>query len=83
MNEIIIALVLETQRRQSSARRNPSYDVTLAVTTPGWPETVTLRTSPDAVIAYAINNKEYREIPHEYTISLSGQILYPHPADLD
>lgn len=68
----ITARVLRTERMRSSKYGNPRFRVTLD---PGEGlELVTLPTSPDAGVAYGIENREYRDRPHAFHVNGRGHI---------
>lgn len=72
--------VLSTKRAGTSAMGNPSFNVTLSITQidgtdTAQPYMVTVRTQSNASLGYAIENREYRDSDHEYTLSRHGQIV--------
>ena len=75
-NTTIVGKVTATQRMASSRNGNPRFMITI-MTTEG--EAVAHSTSPDASIAYGIENREYREQDHEFVINSKGSIVYANP----
>lgn len=71
MQNAITGKVVSTRRAGTSMMGNPSYDVTIA-TEAG--DIVTLRTSSDSSIAYAITNPEFRDESHTFNLTRAGRI---------
>lgn len=72
--------VVGTKHAGTSQMGNPSYDVTLSITKidgtdTAQPYMVTVRTQSNAGLAYGIENREYRDNDHEYTLSRHGRIV--------
>ena len=72
--------VIDTKRAGTSSMGNPSFDVTLSITKidgtdTAQPYMVTIRTQSNAGLAYGIENREYRDSDHEYTLSRHGRIV--------
>jgi hypothetical protein len=79
----ITGLVLNTKRAGTSNYGNPSFDVTIRLTEiEGTPvtashdelRTVTVRTQSNSGIAYGIQNPEYRDQAHVFTLTPAGRI---------
>ena len=55
-------------RMRNTAAGNPRWSVVLTAVTKGGltPDVIGAETAPDAQCAYAIDNREYRDEPHDY-----------------
>lgn len=69
----ITAKVTATKRHGTSTMGNPTYDVALEEQDG---TTGIYRTMSNAGIAYEIQNRNFREQWHEYTLTPAGRIRY-------
>lgn len=76
MSRTVTATVTATQRAGASRMGNPHYTVVL-VTEDG--ETIITRTRTNAALAYAIENRTYRDDFHEWTLDSRGHISSVNP----
>lgn len=66
----VTGLVIGTQRHGATVWGNPMMSVTLS--TPTAPET--FRISNDSGLVYGIDNPEYRNEPHVFSLTRAGRI---------
>lgn len=66
-NATVTGRVIETRYASTSHYGNPAYFVTLD-------SGETYRTKDDAMIAYGIQNAEYRDEPHVFMLTRAGRI---------
>ena len=71
MSNTITGRVIATKYAGTSTMGNPSYWVTIQ-RSDGYSEM--LRTMSNAMIGYAIQNPEYRDEPHVFTLTAAGRI---------
>ena len=75
-NTRIVGKITATKRMSSSTNGNPRFMITI-MTTAG--EAVARPTAVDSMLAYGIENPEYKEQDHEYVINGRGSITYVNP----
>jgi len=75
-NTKIVGKITATKRMPSSKESNPRFMITI-MTTEG--EAIARPTSPNSMLAYGIENREYREQDHEFVINGRGNIIYVNP----
>lgn len=69
--DIIIGTVVETERIERSATGNPRFAVTIE---DKHGDRVKRRTAPNAMLAFAIENPEYRESVYAFEVNGRGNI---------
>ena len=70
----ITGLVTDIVRHGNTVNGNPILSVTLSTATAGRDGTTTLRVSHDSSISLEIENREYRETPHVFTLTRADRI---------
>lgn len=82
MSTTITALVIDVKRMNNTPSGNPIWEVTLSVASAGHPGVMQLRTQPDSSLAGRIDNKEFREKPHIFELTLAMRLRSAIPAGL-
>ena len=82
MSTTITALVTNVERVGATVNGNTVKRVTLSVADDGWPGVVEMLTARDSAIALEIENQEYRDTPHVFTISREMRIVSAIPAGI-
>ncbi len=82
MSTTITALVTNVERVGATVNGKTVKRVTLSVADNGWPGVVEMLTARDSAIALEIENQEYRDIPHIFTISREMRIVSAIPAGI-
>ena len=71
----ITGIVTHTKRVGSSVNGNPTYEVEIRDDHAAIGEAYSLhRTMSDSMLAYAIENPEYKNEPHVFTLTRAGRI---------
>ena len=71
----VTGIVTHTKRVGTSVNGNPTYEVEIRDDHAAIGEAYSLhRTMSDSMIAYAIENAEYRNEPHVFTLTRAGRI---------
>ena len=82
MSTTITALVTNVERVGATVNGNTVKRVTLSVADDGWPDVVEMLTARDSAIALEIENQEYRDTQHVFTISRGMRIVSAIPAGI-
>lgn len=82
MSTTITALVVDVKPVRNTDFGNTVKRVTLSVATEGHPGVVEMLTGRDSAIGASIENQEYRDIPHVFTISREMRIVSAIPAGI-
>ena len=82
MSTTITALVTDVGRVGATVNGNTVKRVTLSVVDDGWPGVFEILTARDSAIGLEIENQEYRDIPHVFTISREMRIVSAIPAGI-
>lgn len=80
MSTTITALVIDVKPVRNTDAGNTVKRVALSVATEGHPGVVEMLTARDSAIALEIENQEYRDTPHVFTISRGMRIVSAIPA---
>lgn len=76
MAATVTGLVVSTRRHGHTINGNPMISVTLSTSTRGYDGITEFRISNDAMLAYGIENPEYRDIPHVFALTRAGRISH-------
>lgn len=82
MSTTITALVIDVKPVRNTDAGNTVKRVALSVATEGHPGVVEMLTARDSAIALEIENQEYRDTPHVFTISRGMRIVSAIPAGI-
>lgn len=82
MSTTITALVTNVERAGTTVNGNTVKRVTLSVADDGRPGVVEMLTARDSAIALEIENQEYRDIPHIFTLNRALRIQSAIPAGI-
>lgn len=70
----VSGLVIRVERAGISRNGNPTMRVTLSTPTEGYPGEATFLTTSDSMLAYGIDNAEYRDRPHIFGLTRAGRL---------